>query len=235
MKNRIFFPKDWFCIIIALVIIGALAVTPFLDKNYQAIFYMAQKKYATAEKLWLQALGENTFYSMYRMNLALNYMFWKQPERALKEYEVTRNLLQKEKKLSVDFSFFSFFNSALSQKGLQEALDFYQKALTFRPDSVEVKTNIELLMQAQSSKGQDKDETKGPEKNKKKQTKDQQEKEKNQQASGGDKKQSAPEKEQKINKKQAEAVLKAILDQEKRIRERRQATSKRSPVVEKDW
>ena len=55
---------------------------------------------------------------------------------------------QKQTPLEQDILFYSFFNSAVSslKKGeLEQALRFYQKALSFRPHSVEVKTNIELL------------------------------------------------------------------------------------------
>ena len=40
---------------------------------------------------------------------------------------------------------------------------------------------------------------------------------------------------QKLNQRQTEAILKAILEQEKNIRERRSQERKRRPVVEKDW
>ncbi len=40
---------------------------------------------------------------------------------------------------------------------------------------------------------------------------------------------------QKLNQKQTEVILKAILEQEKNIRERQQRERKRHPVVEKDW
>lgn len=285
MKPRllIFSYVDWL-VVFSVVISGVfLLVYPFWSHNNQALFYMVQKKYEEAEKKWKKALSENAFSPFYRMNLALNYILWDQPEKAIQEYEVTKNLLEKVNNSSKEeVLFYNFFNSAVAvtqKRDRKRALDFYQRALVPKPNSVEVKTNIELLVQAHKSSSQDE-----KKENSKSHLSDEQRKkegdnkgEKNQNLQEDDKKkiglaqkedeqkqeskeenkeknstsdeenqdksqfdsQAGPEHtrydKQNLNKKQTEAILKAILEQEKKIRERRQRERKKNPVVEKDW
>ena len=74
---------------------------------------------------------------------------------------------------ALDSKFYSFFNSAIAtntlQKPLNQVLNFYQQALKFRPRSLEVKTNIELLIKNQSpskNKNSDKNSDKNSSNNK---------------------------------------------------------------------
>ena len=317
-RRRIFSIFDG-CFIFTIVIVsGILLVTPFLNYNNRALFYFFQKKYGVAEEKWLKALSQNSFSPFYRMNLALNHILLTQSEKAIQEYQVTRNLIknrrtsenfkiQSRKNQNVssvkkeeveeynqmdDILFYSFFNSAISahQKGERErALAFYQKALNLRPPSLEVKTNIELLVQNQSSpqKGQkenensskkngknQKDNQQGAKKQREKDA--EQEKKEEKAADSGNKKEenknkeqsgdkeneksdqgvkaqdkenksqvdfsgdqdrrgNRGNKEQNLNPQQTEAILKAILDQERKIRERRHQEQKRPSSIEKDW
>ncbi|MDE0119957.1 MAG: hypothetical protein OXM55_08135 [Bdellovibrionales bacterium] len=83
-------------IFITLTSIGFLLVFPFLNYNNQALFYFFQKKYGIAEQKWLSALSQNSFSPFYRMNLALNYILLTQSDKAIQEYEVTRNLMKEK-------------------------------------------------------------------------------------------------------------------------------------------
>lgn len=339
MKSRslVFSVFDWCFICGVIVIIGSLFFIPFFDPNNRAILYMALKQYEKAEKKWVQVLSKDSFSSFYRMNLALNYILFNQPDKAIREYELTRNLLkleatdgkfkiQKQSTLKNDLHtnesakiksemvredaiqdyknkilFYSFFNSAVvsSQKGeVESALGFYQQALELYPNSLEVKTNIELLSMKNptsgdkeknkkeqdkkkdkgdkkgSSENEQKDQNKGESskkdeeqnkesdgKNDKKEQQDNQEKEdsnqeekqEEQQNAQGNNKGDATDKgdqdssenqqgkqrndeKQDVNARQKEAILKAILEQEKRIRKRRnQKENRKSPPIEKDW
>ncbi len=312
------------CFIFAILTgIGFWFVFPFLNDNNQALFYFFQKKHVRAEQKWLKALSQNSFSPFYRMNLALNYILLTQSDKAIQEYEVTRNLMkervpsqsfqiQKQKNKNIpnrhktqahpidDILFYTFFNSAISatQKGeLVRTLDFYQKALGLRPRSHEVKTNIELLVQnsptSQKQDEQKKEETASSKRNqdpqkdhqqgakKEKGTKGQENKPEEQSENGDkkreeqaktenkeegqngqeerDKKKEQPNpggeaedeqekdslassedrnnssKKQKLNQRQTEAILKAILDQENKIRERRHQKENRPVPIEKDW
>ena len=164
--------------------------------------------------------------------------------------------------------FYSFFNSAVaaSQKEkTKDILDFYQQALTFRPHSLEVKTNIELLAkEGKSSSKQNQNESKSVKKKEEGSQESQSDKQKNNKSIKEKKEEAKKDKsedkdetlgkssgepnkkrdksqdskrddKQILNKTQKEAILKAILDQENKIRERRNQEEKRSTVIEKDW
>ena len=319
-RRRIFSIYECCFIFTIIIIIGILFATPFLNYNNQALLYFLKKEYGVAEEKWLKALSQNSFSPFYRMNLALNHILLKQSEKAIQEYQVTRNLIKnrrtsevfkiqssKNKNISSvskekmeeynqtdDILFYSLFNSAVSahQKGeINRVLSFYQEALHLRPSSLEVKTNIELLIQNSSSSGQSqkdkKDESSSrrdgkDQKNNQQRTEEQKkESEKQDETEGGsgnkeekkqadekNKKQSGDKqnktadqgvedqnkeskdrdfsenqdrkghrsnKDQNLNPQQTESILKAILDQERKIRERRHQERKKPVPIEKDW
>ena len=198
-----------------------------------------------------------------------------------KESQGKKHLKQGVLKPSVlkeDILFYSFFNSAVSalQKAeLEKALRFYQQALIFRPQSLEVKTNIELLTAPLRTADR-----KDKQKKNKKQKNNEQEKKKNPSRKDSEKKEqdssgkkNEPSKEQKkqgkqqkgeegslepkqkglkgekqkpegssplrgrqkMDERQTEAILKAILNQENEIRKRRQKARKKPSNFKKDW
>ena len=295
-----------------LALFAFLIAYPFLNDNNQAIIYMIQKKYQKAEKKWLKALSHNPFSPLYRLNLSLNYQLSEHTGKALQEQGVIQNFFSaraKGEKNSAgkqpisDILFFSFFNSAVAEtqnNHIEQALNFYQRALSFKPLSLEVKTNIELLTKKQEGhkKGEGKSEPKNKGEaqennssagdkshkengqkgqNQKDQEKDSDQKggqgpegeteslqdsqsesankpknleagtgsanesenpqvdSQNQQSrgSGRDNHWQAPD--QELDEAQTSAILKAISEQEKQIKKRRQQRQKRSAPTEKDW
>ena len=77
-------------------------------------------------------------------NLGLTFEKQKDYENAAKEYSMASRFARSE-----ELKFQSEFNAAHAlgeHKKIPEALEHYQKALQIRPDSQEVKTNIELLL-----------------------------------------------------------------------------------------
>ena len=213
--------------------------------------------------------------------------FWKKSGKALQKNEDIKGALNKR----------IFFNSALmaTQQGdIEKALDFYQKALQFEPESLKIKTNIELLLaqvqhKKQNDKQNDKENQKQDEQNQKEEQgaqgaqeekreqeeqdgkdqkennneeKDQKQGETQEEQAGKDSEESNKEENKKQgeegeknqkeenkkqgrgtgqrgkqnwNQQQTEAVLKSILEQEKKIQERRNREKKRPNRVEKDW
>ena len=282
MKPRalVFSYVDWLIVFGIIVSIVFLLIFPFQNDNNRAILYMAQKKYDKAEQKWREVLGKKSLFPFYRMNLALNYMLWEQPEKAIREHGVMKNLVEKiNYPNEEEILFYNFFNSAMAatQKGdRKKALGFYQQALVSRAESLEVKTNIELLMrESESSSGKDekqensqggeqkeqegegkggenqsdKENQEGDQQNQEEGDESKRDSEQNQgkgdekkeeseqsQEEGEQSKQESKESDKRnLNKTQTESILKAILEQEKKIRERRQKGQKRKPVVEKDW
>lgn len=124
---------------------GALALTPMLiHKNNQAVELMEKEKNPEAYKALTDALSEAPFQPELHLNLGFGFERGNQPEKALSEYNW---VYQNTKDPNLKFE--AAFNAARLQgqsKKINEALDLYQKALEIRPDSVEVKTNIELLL-----------------------------------------------------------------------------------------
>ena len=141
---------------------------------------MKIKKYQKSKELLMKGLEDKPFFSLYRMNLAFNYLLAGEYETAIQEYQSVKRLKANSNlaPASKDASsqepgtlennnkkipnkkeieeFYIPFNSAVAatlKKDTDQALSFYQQALNEQPHSREVKTNIELLFQQQNQKG----------------------------------------------------------------------------------
>lgn len=115
-----------------------------------------------AQKSYLQALGVDPFISEIHTNLGLTYHTLKQGEQALQSYESAEKWAKND-----NAAFAARFNQGVlrgENKKIEEALLAYQRALAIRPDSIETKTNIELLVQNQmkndGGKGQEENQDK---------------------------------------------------------------------------
>lgn len=112
----------------------------FLTENYQSAF-----------DNYVKTLQFEPFSPETHLNLGLTYEAQQQAEKAQTSYQ---NALKYAKER--DLQFMALFNSAQllgKAKKIDPALELYQKALALRPDSKEVKTNIELLIQQQQQDG----------------------------------------------------------------------------------
>ncbi len=192
---------DWLFITGALILMAGLFVVPFLNPNNQALIQLLQKKHDKAEQKWRKLLSQYPFSHTYRMNLALNYQAGGQTDKALQEYQITRNLIHKTKTENIKKEdkkrhlFFSFFNSATAQnEDMEQAFHFYQEALAFQPDSRPIKTNIELLTQNQTHK------KKKGKKQKKPGDKEQKEKQGQEQKPGDKEQKQGPDKKENTDK-----------------------------------
>jgi len=102
------------------------------------------------------ALADDPFLPVLRMNMALSMERSDEKERALKEYLSILANPHLEDRLRFEV----LFNAARllgEEHKVPEALQLYQKALELEPESQEVKTNIELLLQEKQGGGQGKD------------------------------------------------------------------------------
>jgi Ca-activated chloride channel family protein len=119
--------------------------------NNAAVKELETEKAFAAEKLFLKALANDPFRHELRFNLGNAYLVQKKYDRALKDYEsvVRQNPIgQSAEQDSLRFK--ALFNGAIAAQELKnndKALEMYQKALEIDPNSIEVKTNIELLSQ----------------------------------------------------------------------------------------
>ena len=207
---------DYFLFIFfALGVIGFI-VLPLQSENNKGIFYMLKKDHKTANEFFIKCL--NNKQPVCRMNKALNHFFLKHHTESIKEYVIA-------KKYSTDkqFLFYTSFNAAVSAAAHQDrdlALKFYQDSLFYRPDSVETKTNIELLFkgeqnQKQSSKQKDQQDQDQKKQDQKKQNSSESDKKKKES-------QNTHKENQEKSEQQQEGKEQQKLEQQQEVREQQQ-------------
>lgn len=201
-------------------------------KHYQ------NKLYFESYQDFLKALEEEPLNPDLQMNLGLTFAQneeWDKAEKAfLSAYELSKGDKERE--------FMALFNLgyARGQKGeIDGALQAYQAALDIEPESIEVKTNIELLWQGQGKgsgkdgkqggKGDDKDDQQ-------KQDDDQKNKDKNK-----DRNYEQPKKQPKqfqskdLSKEDVRKILDEIGNQEQSIRAKEYDKGAKERKNELDW
>ena len=105
-----------------------------------------------SQKSFYEALKNNPFIGELHVNLGLTYHALKQGDAAIQSYESAEKWGRNK-----DVLFISKFNQGVvrgENKQVDPALNDYQRALGVKPDSIEAKTNIELLVQGQSGQGE---------------------------------------------------------------------------------
>ena len=98
-----------------------------------------------AQEKFVQGLSATPFEAKLHLNLGLSFETLGQNEKAQAAYETALKFAQDD-----ETKFVANFNLGQMQqkaKNKDEALKYYQEALKYQPNSVETKTNIELLTQ----------------------------------------------------------------------------------------
>jgi len=205
-----------------------------IRENNEAVKKLEQEDALAAEKQLLNALPKAPFDPVLRLNLGLTYEVQKKPERALKEY----NTALRSSVITDEAQFYAHFNSGNASaqlKNIPQALAHYQAALKVRPDSEEVKKNIELLMQQGGGQGkgdkkdnngqgneQSENENKGPGENENDQPQDQG-------------KQKPEFKSQNLSKDDVRKIMEELKSQEKKIRALEYGKQGKEAQPGKDW
>lgn len=141
--------------VLAILFLISVRSTPVLasaiTENNNAAKSLMNQEYAPALDSLSRALTQSPFSPEIHYNLGLTWMGLGQVESGTKSY---KSAIEMSKNPEVQFrSLFNLGELAGKEKKIDEALMWYQKALDVRPDSIEVKTNIELLIQNQKSGG----------------------------------------------------------------------------------
>ncbi len=220
----------------------------------------AQNAQEASEK-YLAALRYDPYQPELHLNLGLSFEFLQMPDKALQSYRYADELAQKENQPMV--SFMARFNAGQllgKAKKVDEALEFYQKALDILPSSIETKHNIELLTQSQQGGGQGEGENKddkkdqpqqgdqkkddkgqGKDQDKKEDPKDGKDKDENKKESKPQEKQQSPKYKprpfagKELDEGDVKKILGEIKQQEQRIRADFNRKEQKEQPRDKDW
>jgi tetratricopeptide (TPR) repeat protein len=201
-----------------------------------------QQKYAEAAKAYQQALQKQPGFMPGVFNLGDALVQQKQ-------YDAARKVMANAAKTSKDplvqsGAHYNTGNTYMSEQQWQQAVDAYKQALRKNPQDADAKYNLSYalakLRQQQSGGGGGKDDQKNNQQNKdnKDQQKDQQDKQDKQQQDGNDQKdqQQRPQPQpSKLSEQQADNLLKALQQDERKVQDKMQQ-GKAAPIkMEKDW
>lgn len=221
---------------------------------------------------YLEAMKYEPFQEEIHLNLGSTYDVLKDPEKALRLYKNAEEMYSKKKppfenkylsflnpQHPLMLLFVSYFNQAqllARENKIDLALEKYQQALSIVPDSKEVKTNIELLLQQKQQQGGGEGQGDNKDQQDQKDQKDQKQKDgKDNKDQNKDPKDGDDEKKQdqkknynaspkykprefkgELNKESVQKIFGEVSQQEKKMRTQfsKQNQSKESPR-DKDW
>jgi Ca-activated chloride channel family protein len=233
-----------------LLVSPAFALSPqAVQNNNAAVSQFENKNYYPAYQGFLRGLAKEPFTPLIHLNLGRAYQQNEEYDKALQEYDVIQRLPGVDR----DTQFKAYFNSgtvAASQNKIPEALDYYQKALAIDPQSVETKTNIELLWQGGGGKGKsqgkpdkDKDNKDNKDSKDNKDNKDNKDKDKDkdkkpdQERDSGEEPPKQPQKfeSQNLSPEDVRKILDEIKNQEQQIRAEINKKEVKETPREKNW
>ncbi len=201
-------------------------------RNNEAVEHLKQKKVLEAHEEFTELLSEKPFHPLYQFNMGSSFIGIEEMEKAKQMYAeiLKQNPLPPELEFAVQYNL-GVLNST---KGgdTEKALAHYQKALALQPESQEIKTNIELLMQSQGKggKGENKD------KNKDKKNKDESEEgEQQKEPQSFQNKQPDQFKSKDMSKGDVKKILEELKKQEQRIRAKHERKGGREADRDKAW
>lgn len=216
--------------------------------NKEGAQFLKQQSFLLAQEKFLKALSWDPFFAPLHVNLGLALEGQGQPEKAVASYLTALKYASSD-----DVRFVAYFNIGQiygKDKKVDEALAYYQMALDLKPDSIETKTNIELLVQqgGGGKGGDDKDDKDKKDKKDQKGSGDQDDK-KDQKDDKGDKdKEQDKPKQYEKNKPQPKKfksedltqgdvnkILGEIKQQEQKIRQDYNRKDVKEKPRDKDW
>lgn len=224
---------------ISLLLISSLAFGGELTgiiKNNEGVSRYDKGKPMDAYGFFTDALGELPFAPEIQYNIGNSFLQMKDVEKAISQYKLAIKLAPGASKREREVRFRSLFNIAAilaSQNKVDEALETYQKALDLKPDSVETKTNMELLTQSGGSGGKGDKDSKD-----KKDDGEGGDDQKNQDKQFSNKpreNQPQPYKGKDLSKQDVDRILDELKQQEEAIRAKDQREGGKDAPPDKDW
>jgi tetratricopeptide (TPR) repeat protein len=224
---------SFFCLVLNL---GVASQAPAgelhgIIKNNEGVSRYDKGKPNDAYGFFTDALGDSPFAPEIQFNIGDAFLQMKDVDKAISQYRLAIKLAPGTSKREQEIRFRSFFNIGAvssSQSKTDEALEAYQQALEIKPDSLEVKTNMELLTQQGGQGG------KGDKEQKDKKDGD-----------GGDSKEPPkmgnkqqdpqPYKGKDLSKQDVDRILEELKQQEESIRAKDQHEGGKDAPPDKDW
>jgi Ca-activated chloride channel homolog len=221
---------------------GTTSDSGAIEANKQGIEFLKKQNYKQAQDHFSRGLSQIPFSPELQINLGLAFDGAGAKEEARKAYELAEKISPGDEQ-----KFVAVFNQAEllgRDKKIDEALKMYQKALQFKPDSVEAKTNIELLIQQQQGGGSGQDQQKDKDKQ---QQKDQQQSQNDKEKDDKDKKdqdkkqyeknkpQPRPFKSEELSQGDVKKILEELDRQEQRVRFEYSKKQVKEKTRDKDW
>lgn len=258
LKNEKSYCKLWYSFLIILGLTLVIADFACGESLYSAMkkgsTLYEDKKYDEAIKSFIDAQIESPENPKLKYNVANAHYKMKNHEEAAKNYQdvaATAQDIQLEEK-----SIYNIGNCMYRQGKLEEAVEYYKKALELNPDDQDAKYNLEFVReeikrrinQSKQRKEQQKQKESRKQEDKKEQKaegqqqqpkKEQQEKQPGQQQSSKEEKQKMAKKQMKKTKpmtpEEAERWLRSLKEDKKKHREREREKVAGSLRPEKDW
>jgi Ca-activated chloride channel family protein len=200
--------------------------------NREGVHQLERKAYFPAYQAFTKALADDPLNPNVQMNLGLTFEANEEYEKAEKAYRGVLHLAPEKSQMRFQ-ALFNMAGALAKQEKIDEALGAYQAALEINPDSIEVKTNIELLWQGGQGNGKGKKQKKDDDK----QGNNQQKRE-NQDPNQQDeqqKKQPKPFNSQDLSKEDVKRILDEIKNQEQSIRAQEYEKNAKDAPRGKDW
>lgn len=184
-------------------------------------------------------------------NLGDAYYKNKRYKEAIKAYQ--KALLVSNSKNFKSKVYHNIGNSFLKQKKLKESIEAYKNALKLNPNDLQTKYNLSYALQQMKKNKNNKDKNKNDKNKKDKNKKDKNNKNKNDKNKDKDKNQQnknqknknnkqnnlkqnpAQKKKNKISKEQAEQILNALMNNEKKLQKKLRKRKAKVVKTEKDW
>ena len=211
-----------------------------IRNNNQGVKNYMQEKPVEAFRDFSEALADLPFVPEAHFNLGNAFLVNKEFDKATREYREAIRLAPGDSERAKEIRFRGLFNSAVAlteQKRVDEALEAYQSALEIRPNSVEVKTNIELLTAngGGGESGEQQQPSEGDQEQKEGQGQQQQQQQQQQAQQKEQKQKPKPFKSEQLTNQDVGRILDELKRQEEQIRAKMEQDNAKDAPPEKDW
>lgn len=212
--------------------VWAASLDTILENN-KGVKALQEEKNREAFTIFSEAIVNHPEEAVLSYNLGLTFLANEEWDKALQAFSTAATTAE-----DPALKFQSHFNAGVAAgaaKQIEVALSHYQEALEIDPNSQEVKTNIELLLQNQGGGGSG-----GGDSDKKEQKEDGDGQDENQQPQPQEQKpkekpKPKPFKSEELSPQDAKKILDELRRQEEQIRAKFNNQRRKEQPVEKDW